>query len=637
MGVEPGVRFDFPSTFRTPSAPTRQGPQFIGSTDTSGAFALAKELNKLNPEISRTVSNVNNYIIDESKKAGEAWARENEGTYAEAVKNGTLPAGASPFFKRAAHKESLRQQATQFEAQLYEEYETSGELQRMDQEAFHVWMEQRQAEWLKSLPGDRGMIAETVGPTLNAIQQRLGSRHVSESIARTEEQAASQVYTGVRQSIDQISNYDDVTVAQMARDYGITDTRGPLDLRNQVRAAAVQVYADELRQQGFRGSEINSMLADAITQEAVERNDPDLLDLMDYVKGGTGSLSGTKIGREAKERAEDVIDRRLQAEESAAYTRRNRARTIAYQDAMTGILMGLEEDDMGAVEAHLQTIMRVQPTAYEGTQALIDRRLRGEGAAHSDPDTVHEIELTAARGGEISYSRLNELHDAGLLSNADHVRYTAMATEQNEARTQFVMDTEDHVYKSLAPANDIIVQEIGDFEARRQRAAEWAAVETARRYDDILQQNERITYEDKRKIAREVQAEVMALPWVQPLRMEILPEGYAAPTVPAPQEPAEGQQAAQALPQPETPVASPAAPEAQETASPESQERPPIPDEARSILLDNLRRANLNDDPEAWEAIRAGFNNSFGEGAAERIIEEEAAAPPAGATAEQPF
>lgn len=612
--MPPTIQASSPNTYRTPVAPRRGAPVSFGSTDTSGAYTFANALSNLNPAIQGFLKTSFDFYRDRERAKGQAWAAENQAPYRDAVRSGKLPAGASPFFAEAVAREGLRRSAEEFELGLIQEYEQSGQLQSLSQNEFFSLLQSREREFLKGLPGDPAFVNETVAPVLNSVERRLNERHISETIARTEERGRNQLFAGVTNVIERVRSYDALSVAEEGQTLGVDlgSAKTIDEVYTATTAKGIQAQADALFDVGMRGKEINGIVVDAITAQAVAESDLSLLDLMDEIRigpGGRGSLGGTQYASEQRASAEVAIAAKQKRAEGDWWTQYTRGRAIAGDEALTQLYGYLEAGDPKGVEVALEGIRQFSPGTYGKAVRAVQAYQNTD--IQSDPQVAHDIERDLALGYTVSQSELDTMLANGELSRDDHVKYTKARTSQDKAQMDYAEDVSNHARRVFNPANDLL-SALPDGRARQGEAEAEAAVLASRWYTDFVEKNERRPgLEDQIKGQELIMTQLQANPRFAPLLQE---PGFAVPSPTTPPAPAD------------TPGLLRQAYDYLTSAQPEQSvdiptEPPRRPSDA--AIADLRSRYTTTTDQAEAQALLDNFDAIFGPGAAAQYIMEQ--------------
>lgn len=302
MPVQPTVRYDFPSTFRVPGAPRRQGPSFIGSTDTSGARSLTNQLASLNPALQNFLGAGFDFYREQERAKGEEFARNNKGTYAEAVRKGDLPAGASVFFREAVVRSEVENKGRSFNAWLQSRWMSDPNIKGADEETFERWLEAQTSDYSgRELSAyNASVVSEEFGPLARQAQQNLAVHHIADGFKRTRDRGLQALQDGVLSVIREVETTEDIVpFAERLAAEGVDISGLDADeIRTQYVINYINRKVDEAYNVGIPYADSNRLVTDAVELLAMESGDTAVLEVGDHIKAGTGPLGNTLAYRE---------------------------------------------------------------------------------------------------------------------------------------------------------------------------------------------------------------------------------------------------------------------------------------------------------------------------------------------------
>jgi len=169
-------------------------------------------------------------VLDEKDiKDGQAAFLKNQMGFAEAVKAGKLPAGASPHFKRGVRAAHLKSLADQFGSGLRQAQASSAVANTDDPDALQEWVAGYSQDFMSNNLGEFSdeEIAEFYSTRAAGHVSTLNQRHTEKRIVEIERQAVESIGVQANQLMDMYEeNADDI-------DHDPTDLGGALgDLTN---------------------------------------------------------------------------------------------------------------------------------------------------------------------------------------------------------------------------------------------------------------------------------------------------------------------------------------------------------------------------------------------------------------------
>lgn len=284
----------------------------------SATGELARSLGALGGQLQGLVTDSQRRAKEDEEETQRAAAErayiENNGIgFSEAVREGKIPAQASPIFQRTYQEQQGATLGRTGVAAIEQEYEKWERKDTATPEEFTGWMAERVKE--KFANADPFALRAAL-PHIQRLQDRLSSRNVKEVSDRFYSGAIETAQQEVRAVIDQELKEPDANAVGPFLPPQINATRA---------ARTIEGITGRLKAAGVRGADLNAAVVDTISEEAVRRNDPTLLDILKRDReNGTPGPGLTSYGQKKLAEAEDRIYRNVERLETAAARRQER-------------------------------------------------------------------------------------------------------------------------------------------------------------------------------------------------------------------------------------------------------------------------------------------------------------------------
>lgn len=371
LGLTPSVRpsVGFTDTFHTAPAP-----------DLSGIAELSSALDKFSNRAASVIDDKYQELSEEELAEGRAAYEASRVQLNGAIKEGVIPAGATPHFRRGWRLSQLSNLATSVDSQLRQEYAESPVRNSDNVDEVRAWYATRANELLIDNGGNEfspAMLTEAFYPGIRHGEASLGNNHVNERIKFAEEQAEIELDISFQSTLQ-----------------GISDNDGWEDNPSVNASAAgqtLQARADEMVANGMSPTTVNRILQEAILTHAQDVNDPDVLSVADHIRTGTGKLAGTSAWREASERVEDA----LQSERERAIRFNDyqveKRRADATRSVMTSAIQTILNDPSADLSEQMSTLSRVDPASALSLDRAQKQLLEREQRVVEDHEDVAEL------------------------------------------------------------------------------------------------------------------------------------------------------------------------------------------------------------------------------------------------------
>jgi len=359
------------------------------NAETGGGNALTKlaaGLSEIEPKVAQVAQKAQQRQQKFDTTQGQIKASQTKAELGlkEAVKKGVISEGQSPAFRKAFRLQQLRERARQQSTQLRKEYAQDPKLSNStDPNAINGFLEKRQQEFFEELKKEGfsdAEIAEAAIPQLNSANQQLRNSHVQGAVQRIEEGARTGLRNETVAIADQAFGSDYEDVQDVARENGIPLSGNKAEDRNRVFAASMEGKLDGLVKAGMSGRDANQIVAKTVAAYAQQTRNIDVLDALDKISTGNGSLGNTAVARQAADKARDRIISQNREDADFKHKVRERQRDAAKRNQLQQANSFFMENMVGKSEQEKLAFM-------ESFDALEYAQQRGI----TDPDTVDEI------------------------------------------------------------------------------------------------------------------------------------------------------------------------------------------------------------------------------------------------------
>lgn len=312
-------------------------PQRSGA---SSAEALVSALSGLDKAIQPVLQRRFDKAKETEVAQGQQLWQENRQDFAEAVRTGAVPAGASPYVRKGYRTSQLHTLGANYATELARGLEES-KLGQVDDPA---QIEQYLADFHEKFSATNNLngfdtveLASVFTPMATKAHDNFRLRQVEKNIQFVETERFTSFQNEVLATLD-MQTFD--------------GSRSQIDTAIAGTAEWLKAKADELDAEGLDRTKISKSVVDILTSAAEADEDLDILRVLEAVKLGTGPLANTQYGREqmfrTKERILSAQLRRQAASDRAqAKARAARVETISLE----GMRAAIAGDEVKAAEA----------------------------------------------------------------------------------------------------------------------------------------------------------------------------------------------------------------------------------------------------------------------------------------------
>lgn len=253
---------------------------------------LARAFSDVQPGLTKfaneRIDHSNEIDVEEGQKAALA----NKAQFKEAINSGAIPAGVSPWFKVGWERQRARLDSHSYNQSLQEAYASSDLPTKDDPQAVQSFMADFTAKWLQSNPSvqENPEFNRTFSVMSSKAQEGLAQQHAVERVKAVEQE-----------TYDNTDRELGLLLADHNQDLlGISEP-------NPRTAALVSDLVKAQIANGLNGTMANKLVANAVIRQAVADNDISVLDLLDQIPAGSGTVGQIGYVKDDVMRARDAI------------------------------------------------------------------------------------------------------------------------------------------------------------------------------------------------------------------------------------------------------------------------------------------------------------------------------------------
>lgn len=281
----------------------------------------------------------NEGLTEEGRKAALA----NKAQFKEAVQSGQIPAGASPWFKVGYERQKATRTALEYDQAMKAAYSGTNLSDNDDPKAISTFMADFTTKWMEANPDAKsnpefGSIFSVMGAK---SQDALQTIHAVERTKRIEEGLIDDTGFMLRATLD---NSVDL-----------------LGNRNPTLGADLAQLVDDQVAVGLSGPMANKLVADEVIRKAVEEGDITLLDVLDDVPSGSGTVGKVGYVRDAVSQARDQIASESNRRDRRANAKAEENHKAAIQGLQSSALAKIFQDPFADIDQETDQLTLIDP------------------------------------------------------------------------------------------------------------------------------------------------------------------------------------------------------------------------------------------------------------------------------------
>jgi len=442
-----------------------------GVAQNNSVADLAQALGSLGGSLQRGFEQDLQVLDDKDIKEGEAAFLKNQTGFKDAVKQGLIPAGASPHFRRGVDQAHLKSLADEFGSALKFAHANSGVANTDDAEVLNGFISEFSQEFMKENLGefDDVDISQFYADRAAGHMAALHQQHTAKRVADFEKKSVDLVGIQTNQLIDAFQDSDDDEVEPLGQALGdLIDPNNP----------SSNVF------NGMNQSVANDALFDAAITRSLEEDSLEYLDALRTIKTPGGYLVDINRYRAKIVAAETTIGTRSRQqtlfEQSQAKLRVEASKDAAVNTGYSLLDVAMESNDFAKFEEHAK-VLTVQGLGKEAEalRKVKESRLDANHKVREEPGVVSWLYNKVLEEPNKARSIILEAEVSGIIqgSTAQSLqKFTQISRDSEGAMTsKRVRDSERSISK-------IIVTDENADEATQATA--YKALEVFR--DDLL-------------------------------------------------------------------------------------------------------------------------------------------------------
>ncbi len=328
---------------------------------TNGLIQLAESLRAIQPGIDQFVDKQITKFRDQDIAKGTEAALKNRQGFNEAIKQGLIPAGASPWFRTGYEQQMLRLLGTEYDQQLRSSYAQSP--LRNEDDISELLTGQREQLFQKiDVQGFRPEdIQDILAPALQRSESNLTAHHTRERMKQIEIETEENTALAIGNLLDE--QFNPVLVG---------------DHRNQMLDTLGQRISGEVNTMvanGLNGTKANQIMVDAILTHALNTEDFSVIEMLDHINTGNGTLGKTAYAKEKRGAMEDRILALQERRERFAWAQEDRNKDEKIETLQTQVMMKIINDPAADITADVKTLAVLDPEKARAVFSFQEARL----------------------------------------------------------------------------------------------------------------------------------------------------------------------------------------------------------------------------------------------------------------------
>ncbi len=383
----------------------------IAKPDTSGGSwgDWAEAIKAFQPGLNQALNSQANYLVKTQEQAKQLGAADQHGSreankeaFKKAIASGAIRESESPWFEKGQKQGAERLRGLAFNEALVQGWSNWGEKDSTDPTKFQAWAQGFTEEYNKINPSENPLeAAEVYNPM------------VQQSVANLEQQHIAHVKNHIEQK------FRDDTYSEISKILDMPGIQpGDVEIAGQIQNTLK--YQVSL---GLSGADANKLAVDAITQKAVRAGDTDVLDALDQISTGNGTLGKTQYAQEQRDQALTHIFAMENHKATVGGAAEKKAKEEAIDKLGGDILDMLEKDPTANITPGILQMNKLDYSKSAAFRTYQEQLLSANQAVHEKPEEVAQIygelyagELDKHEGGAKAY--VLGLANAGIISSS---------------------------------------------------------------------------------------------------------------------------------------------------------------------------------------------------------------------------
>ena len=340
---------------------------------------------------------------------GQELYQETRENFADAVRDGDVPMGASPFVRRGYRESQLNVQAAQYNIELQRRLEHSNLEAEEDPEVIEQFIADFDEEFiaangLSEIPQTE--FSRVFRPQALQAQNNFRNEQGSRNIAYVEEARFR-------------SFQNEVYLATTQGRFSGPEGSAAADAKN--LADWLEARAQDMVEEGIDPEQVENLILQSVSQVALERTSNSTMSVLNGITvAGRPPLRETMQARGVRQNISNRIAAQEQARARAAQAAANRERAIAAQNTISQANAAAWSGDLETAERLRDQVNQTNPSAARSIQVQI-RQARGDGEdAFREGGLGTVVQgIAGAPDVETAYEQVYEGVNTGLLNPRD--------------------------------------------------------------------------------------------------------------------------------------------------------------------------------------------------------------------------
>jgi len=258
---------------------------------------LARSLSTVIPRLKEyEISQEQIEQTEQESQADVDFRKNNMKDFSALVKDGTIKAGANPYYVQKYVKNSLREKAREFEAGLFDEYDKQDILSSTNPSAFNDFYKQYASDFAAknnlSL-FDNVSMAEGFIPYVEATRSNLANQHINGRVAEIEKDQKELLRKTVEGIIFDNADIEEEDLNRALAGYENLESLDYEEKKTLFMAQSIQEEIDELIALDLDPKEANDLVVNKVIDIAKAAGNEELLDILQNIV--TDKESGARL------------------------------------------------------------------------------------------------------------------------------------------------------------------------------------------------------------------------------------------------------------------------------------------------------------------------------------------------------
>lgn len=458
---------------------------FVQKQGESGLQQLAKALSSVEPALMNIAQTEVRKYTDEEIQAGMEAARQNAMGFQEAIKQGIIPAGASPWYKKGYKNELGVAAGRGYQDFLSQNWQQWDQKEDDDPRVFQQWLAEQRKSYADAQPEFADTdFAKGFNPKAALVENNLATHQASYHAKRIEEKREGLIYQNIISDVEQFSETGDME-----------------SMINSIQTRNQQFYVD-----GGSGTKANELTLQAVAAIAYNKRDERLLDVLDHIPSGSGlgTLAKTKTGRELIQQTRDKIYSKIIQEDNFMHTQQERAKEKAIGEASSAVYDMIINNPMADIPDELMKKATALDKDFPKYVTGLRNAITSDNARESDWE-VSQVQYCVFSGG-CGVTDINKAVMNGVLRDKNTISDLYRAVQRQSEKKgygasphidQVLKELENGTYRAVK-GNDM------DFNAVSAHKATQARVVFMMSMQDFIDNNPKATSQEILKHASEM-------------------------------------------------------------------------------------------------------------------------------------